>query len=365
MIYSESGIRLFVIKSGSLLGIVAASVFGVLNLSINNITAGIVDLCFSGLLAFIFLLVLFKKISLGKSSLLIFAAGSLMFSFLLCNGGYKNFGIAWLVVGPVICFLQNEKKKGLIYYLLFFAIITAVYIVSKIAVFALPYSDTVVLSIFTVMAFEGLFLYFYKKTRENSHKELNDGVCAILDRTESLETINKRLEYLSTFDTLTLTYNRRRILELLNMELMRKLRYKGFFSLLLIDLDNFKSLNDTYGHLFGDYVLQKFSDIIIKDILRKIDSVGRYGGEEFLVILPSTNLEGAIKVAERIRSAVSSTVFIHEDSGKEINVTVSIGVSTSDSGDTHTELIQKADYALYGAKGSGKNKVQTYMEKYA
>ncbi len=166
---------------------------------------------------------------------------------------------------------------------------------------------------------------------------------------------NLNLTNLAILDPLTQVYNRRKIFEEAKKEIERSKRYKGNFSMLIIDLDNFKKINDTYGHQAGDTVLKQTIDII-KSKLRKFDSIGRYGGEEFLIILPETDLESAKKVAEKIRKAICS----HEyDIGDTIlHVTASIGVSSLGyHGETFEDLLKAADFSLYRAKETGKNKI--------
>lgn len=159
------------------------------------------------------------------------------------------------------------------------------------------------------------------------------------------------LEKLATTDQLTQIKNRRTILEMLENEFQRTERYQRGLSLLMLDIDNFKAVNDTFGHLEGDNVLVKVADII-SDTCRRTDAVGRYGGEEFLIVLPETTLEEAAEMAERFRIAIAL--------GKTQNgtqVTCSIGVSTLKEEKTVLDLIKKSDDRLYIAKEQGRNQV--------
>ncbi|RUM46349.1 MAG: hypothetical protein DSY47_08325 [Hydrogenothermus sp.] len=172
---------------------------------------------------------------------------------------------------------------------------------------------------------------------------------------ETLENLQK-LAKLANFDTLTMVYNRRKILQILNDELDRAKRYKRPLSILMIDVDNFKKLNDNFGHQFGDKVLQDFA-ILLKNIVRKTDVIGRTGGEEFLVILPETDLEGAKYVAEKIRKAVEDYFKGH----CTIDITVSIGVAqVREPICSIDSILHEADIAMYKAKGAGKNRVEIY-----
>jgi diguanylate cyclase (GGDEF)-like protein len=132
-------------------------------------------------------------------------------------------------------------------------------------------------------------------------------------------------------------------------------RYKHPLSLLLLDIDHFKEYNDTFGHLEGDKVLVRISQII-RSCLRKLDTAYRYGGEEFTVILPETNCQEAKTVAERIRNAVKADKFVPE-AQKEVTITISIGVTQYSPEEELSAFIQRADKAMYASKQEGRNKV--------
>ena len=171
---------------------------------------------------------------------------------------------------------------------------------------------------------------------------------------EALESISE----ISNRDGLTGVYNRRYLENTLNMEFERTRRYGGTFSLILFDLDFFKKVNDTYGHLGGDRVLMDVADRL-KERVRASDIVGRYGGEEFMVILPETNLEGAVQFAEGIRQLVEWEPVIFED--KNIPVTISMGVTEfNGSMSTYSNMTHQADVALYASKAAGRNCVTAY-----
>jgi diguanylate cyclase (GGDEF)-like protein len=168
---------------------------------------------------------------------------------------------------------------------------------------------------------------------------------------------HEEIEHLAVTDGLTGLFNHRHFQEKLSGEFNRLGRFAEPLSLLLIDIDFFKKINDTYGHPAGDMVLKKVSGIIKKTI-RNIDIAARYGGEEFAVILPGTNSQGAMNMAERLRKVIMDTVFSAE--GEKFTVTVSVGISTSAQGVTEAknkeELIERADKALYEAKRTGRNR---------
>lgn len=179
----------------------------------------------------------------------------------------------------------------------------------------------------------------------------------VSERTEALEEANRKLEALSSTDGLTGLHNRRFFDERLELEVGRTSR-SGPLSMLMIDVDLFKPLNDTYGHLAGDDCLRKIAQIIADGVSRKADVVTRYGGEEFAVILPDTNADGARNRAEIIRRGIAEDLdFIWE--GKPLAVTVSIGVATVAPGGRvlPEDVIAAADKALYEAKRNGRNTV--------
>lgn len=176
----------------------------------------------------------------------------------------------------------------------------------------------------------------------------------------ALQENEERYKRLSITDNLTGLYNRRLFTENMRSEIERTHRYNQFFSLCMIDLDDFKYMNDNYGHLFGDQILIEFSHII-KNNLRTTDTAYRYGGEEFVIIFPGTSPEGALKVANRIRMELSDFPFPNEAKKDTTHITASFGISVSSKNDTNIEeVIQRADKELYKAKRTGKNKVSVY-----
>ena len=165
----------------------------------------------------------------------------------------------------------------------------------------------------------------------------------------------EKLQKLAITDGLTRLYNSRSFYSQLEMEVDRFNRYQHPLTLLLLDIDHFKDYNDKYGHLEGDKVLVRFSQII-RTCLRTNDSAYRYGGEEFTVILPETAGEEARTVAQRIRAALEAEPFSPED-GEEVTVTISIGLTEYHAKEELSTFIQRADKAMYRSKRSGRNKV--------
>ncbi|MCK4373391.1 MAG: GGDEF domain-containing protein, partial [candidate division Zixibacteria bacterium] len=168
--------------------------------------------------------------------------------------------------------------------------------------------------------------------------------------------LHKRTEELTTIDELTETYNYRFFVHKLEEEKRRALRYDLPLSLVMVDIDWFKKLNDSYGHEAGNVVLRNLS-AIIKTCIRDVDIFARYGGEEFAVILPQTGLIEAKKIGERIRAQIEAAS-IDAGAAQRVKVTVSVGVSSfPENGKSHEELVSVTDQALYRAKGEGRNLV--------
>jgi len=166
------------------------------------------------------------------------------------------------------------------------------------------------------------------------------------------------IERLSMIDQLTNLPNRRSFDDRLKMEWKQAIREQTPISLLMIDLDNFKILNDTYGHQQGDLVLQKVAEILPKSFRRPGDFAARWGGEEFVVLLPNTALDGAIELAEKIRTDIEKMP-VKTAKGQGLNVTLSVGINSliPESETSIDAFISSADKALYKAKDAGRNKV--------
>jgi diguanylate cyclase (GGDEF)-like protein len=175
------------------------------------------------------------------------------------------------------------------------------------------------------------------------------------DANKALVETNKELHQLSITDGLTGLLNRKHILELLDKEISRSRRYGQPVSILMLDIDHFKNVNDTYGHQTGDAVMRRLADCFYEAV-RENDMVGRYGGEEFLILLPDSNAQNGIQTAQRIRKMVRDLEI--ETSGENVTVTVSIGVSSYPQyGQDADAVICAADAALYQAKSNGRNQV--------
>ena len=182
-----------------------------------------------------------------------------------------------------------------------------------------------------------------------------------LDVIKKINFMYSHTRHLSLTDPLTGLYNRRHLDSNLEREFLRAKRYKNNLSIAVIDIDFFKKVNDTYGHMCGDYVLKEVAYMIM-DTLRKTDLVFRYGGEEFVAILTETPLDKAVIPLERLRRTIETYPFTYK--GTEFQVTVSIGVNSTESGvETAGEFLDGADKALYSAKNNGRNQIITLQDK--
>lgn len=180
-----------------------------------------------------------------------------------------------------------------------------------------------------------------------------------------LEKSKVALQELATHDELTGLLNRREIMRILKIEMDRANRYNHTLSLLMMDLDHFKMVNDTYGHQAGDQVLRQFA-MVIRQNIRTIDRAARYGGEEFLIILPEISTSGALDIASRLRSIVATHPFpleLENQTPTPLHISVSLGLASFPEDATILDvLISKSDQALYEAKTRGRNRVVRFNE---
>ena len=180
-------------------------------------------------------------------------------------------------------------------------------------------------------------------------KTFFSGIIRDITKRKQLEN---ELEKLATTDRLTQVFNRTKFHEVMKIELERVKRYNHPLSMVMFDIDHFKKVNDIYGHSVGDYVLQTLTQIV-REILREIDYLVRWGGEEFIIITPETNIEKAEVLAERIRRATEDYTF--DQAGK---ITISLGVAQFKKNDTEDTFIKRVDDAMYQAKQKGRNRVK-------
>jgi diguanylate cyclase (GGDEF)-like protein len=176
---------------------------------------------------------------------------------------------------------------------------------------------------------------------------------AHLHRLQVLE-VEDELRQMATTDSLTGLFNRRHLLQMYDLEMVRRSRKKSAMTMVVMDIDNFKCINDEHGHDVGDAVLVQIANTLASTI-RQQDLLGRWGGEEFLLILPDTDAQGGAKIAESIRHQISCLLIKHEQA--MLNITVSVGVSEMALQEKFDDCFVRADQALFRAKAAGKNQV--------
>lgn len=211
---------------------------------------------------------------------------------------------------------------------------------------------------------KGIYLVIGKAIQYNGNKYVLEAI-KDLSKSNILDVIDKstnekmqkkvdKMSMLVALDELTECFNRRYLSEKLPIEMKNAIKKKKDLAIIMLDIDFFKKVNDTYGHLIGDHVLKEVVKVTKKNIRSSTDWIARYGGEEFVIVLNDTNSSDAIIVAEKIRTTIENTVFNYKDI--TVRVTVSIGVTnlTDDIKDVN-ELLEKVDKNLYKAKNKGRN----------
>lgn len=260
--------------------------------------------------------------------------------FLFYTGGVNATGPMWYFVFPLVALFIQRLWEGILS-------VTTLVAITLFILFKQPagFDPSIYTPVFlerflaiylaiSVMA----FLYAYLRT------------CAEL----SMDNVNRDFRNMANTDELTKLANRRRMREVLYQEVSRTRRNQGKFSLINLDIDHFKEINDRYGHDCGDTVLRAIPNILRK-VLRTQDISARWGGEEFLILLPETGLDGARHVAERLRTAFAEYPISYE--GREFSITASFGVSEFTHTDKLDDCIRQSDKNLYQAKTEGRNRV--------
>lgn len=266
-----------------------------------------------------------EKIILLSSLMVVIAA----IAFLVANRNL-NFGLAWAYVVPVFIMFLMGHKKGLILSSIYYFFV-AFEICIHYDLWVKEGLNWIFLSRFIITNFILTFIAFISEF--------------------SFSKINEKNYELSITDALTNVNNRRNLDSILDKEIRLQKRTNLPFCICLLDIDDFKILNDTQGHLKGDIVLKEVANII-KSSIRITDEVGRWGGEEFCILLPNTDLSHALVLIERVRKNIENFNF-----SIQVLVTCSFGIAKMKDGDTTDKLIQRADIAMYQAKNTGKNKI--------
>jgi len=329
----------------STLGVITSFIFGV-PFWINAPNIFIMLLCF-------FYPIVFANRLLEKTELVVFFVGCVYFPFVFfTNGGVSGTGPLYFIM-IVIYFAFFSRGKKLIIsetlLLIFYTfIISLSYIFPELVI---PYEDDLTATIDLVVAVISISItmtIFSYTTFSEFRKERSNSAALLME----LENQNKVLENLTIQDQLTSTYSSSYFIKRLQEEINYAHENNESFYVMMIDLDHFKMVNDTYGHLYGDEVLIKVADKI-RSCLREHDLVARYGGEEFAVLISHLTPEEGVMVAERIRKSVE--VIQNRYNHK---ITISIGVSKNRVNDQYLDIIKRADDLLYKAKNNGRNRVE-------
>ena len=270
---------------------------------------------------------------------MIFIVG-LLFGYLIVTGGESNTGPLWFYVFPPLLFYLTDLKTGTAVLLFCCLLAVVVFQFPQLPLVTAEYTTDFKIRFFATLTFESIFCYVLEASRLKARNELMD--------------LARAHAYAAQTDELTGLSNRREMQHRLNAEYSRYQRSGHHFSIVLIDLDLFKHVNDDHGHDAGDEVLRKFSELM-QAVIRQTDVAARWGGEEFLILLPDTSLLQALTLAERLRFEVANTEFTF--AGKRLPITISAGICSIAKAGSVNELLKQADIHLYNAKEDGRNRI--------
>lgn len=264
----------------------------------------------------------------------------LLFTYLIASGGEGNTGPLWFYVFPPLLFYLTSLKGGTAILLFCYLLAILVFQFPDMPGVSAEYSTDFKIRFFATLTFESIFCFVLEAGRLRARNKL--------------VALAQAHEHAARTDELTGLANRRDMQSRLNNELSRFERSGHHFSVVLIDLDLFKRINDDFGHDAGDEVLRQFADLV-RQMVRQSDVAARWGGEEFLLLLPDTTLLQALTLAERLRAEVAATRFHHRE--QTLPVTISAGVCSISKSGSINELLKQADVQLYNAKESGRNRI--------
>src|SRR5690554_2006934 len=264
----------------------------------------------------------------------------LLFTYLIASGGESNTGPLWFYVYPPLLFYLTDLKTGTAILLFCCLIAVIVFQFPDLPLVFAEYETDFKIRFFATLTFESIFCFVLEASR--------------LKVRNNLVKLAETHERASRTDDLTGLSNRRDMQNRLSVEFSRYQRSGHHFSIALIDLDLFKNINDQFGHAAGDDVLREFS-ALIGTVIRQTDVASRWGGEEFLILLPDTSLLQALALAERLRAEVAKTSFISK--GARMPVTISAGVCSIAKAGSISDLLKQADINLYSAKEDGRNRI--------
>ncbi|PHQ24632.1 GGDEF domain-containing protein [Marinobacter guineae] len=273
---------------------------------------------------------------------------SMLFTYLAVHAVEDGSAIIWLFAYPPIIFYISESRVGVAACSGGFAAVIFLFSPLGDMLFEPPYNASFRLTMIAVLGFEMVTCYILDQSRRRSKL--------------GLLKLAAEFEYAAKHDALTGLANRREALEQLDAEYQRYLRNARPFSVMLMDIDLFKSVNDNYGHHVGDELIILVAQTL-REQCRKVDTLARWGGEEYLVLLPETSPDQALQTANRIRQAIAEASV---STGQGVaRATISVGVATTRGSESIDRLLQRSDEALYQAKTEGRNRVCGYNSEAA
>ncbi len=341
--------RLIMTAALLFIALFAFTAFIFINMSLGNHLLVMMDV-FVMLLSLFSLYLLFIKKTLEFAALVsttMLFSFLIFFSFVTKNNG---FGLVWTLCFSLFVIPILGTRKGLIMTGVFYLILVPM-VYSGIGEWDNGFWDKSAFARFFMSSLAVVYTaYFFESSSVEAYQ-------TILEIREKEKIYLNKLEDLSVTDQLTGLHNRRYFDDHFELEKQRVQRYGNVLCLIMIDIDHFKSINDQYGHQVGDAVLKEFSLLLRKNI-RSNDILSRWGGEEFIILLPGTTLSNSLLIAEKIRKAISLRQF-----SKIGKMSASFGVSEVDSNSaSNREAIHRADKALYQAKREGRNRVVAYQK---
>jgi diguanylate cyclase (GGDEF)-like protein len=343
---------------------VVALLMGFIRLQQGNTLMGDIDLLFSMVFAFLLLRLRSETEDIERLSHIVILTAYLLFTalYLLEPAQSTRLQLYYLLVASA--FFLKGKRIG--FYWLLAVISTIVFFhLSGLAEQGYTHFDIFSASIYLVALFFILNLYEdVKKAQSSALQDLNTNLESLIaQRTEELEIANTELkkekellQTISLTDQLTGLHNRFRIRDIFNHEKACAEREESDLAIIMIDIDHFKAVNDTYGHNAGDEVLKAFAQIL-KRSLREYENIVRWGGEEFLILLPRTDMEAARKIAQRLRQEIRTHYFTGVG-----HRTASFGIAVCAPEDTFDTLVSRADRALYRAKKKGRDCIESQQQ---
>lgn len=266
--------------------------------------------------------------------------------YLVYSGGVENTGPVWIFIFPVTAIFLYDLKRGLNYTLVFTGLVLVIFSLPdhsfNATVYPMEFKIRIFVSYMTIVIITAVYEY----SRQETFLRMKE--------------LSRQLDIMAKHDALTGLLNRRGIYDRLEYEHTRMTRNKNSFSILLGDIDFFKTINDQYGHATGDHALKRLAKLF-EEQTRSQDLVARWGGEEFLILLPDTNIKGAYTLGEKIRRAIENLTV--EYSQKQVKFTMSFGVAEMAHDRPYEEGITMADRQLFKAKRQGRNKVLPLPEE--